>query len=61
VQHHEIADVRVVFNDEHAAARLAVGVRRVSSRCHCSSLAPRRLARGVPPFFHRGATVASIS
>jgi|SRR5262245_18811554 len=59
MQRHEIADVRIVLNDEDPAARLSVGLGRIRNRCHSSSLAPSRLSLALPPFFHPAAILSS--
>jgi hypothetical protein len=50
--------VRVVFHDEHAAARLPIAA-RVSSWCHRSSLPKSARPGAVPWFYHSAAIVLS--
>ena len=60
MQHHEIANMRVVFDDEHTSARLTVGLGRVS-RCHSSSLAPSRFHTGYATVFSFGCHAGVIA
>src|SRR6185436_14297401 len=58
MQYDQIPNVRVVFHDEYAAARLPIAA-RVSSWCHRSSLPKSARPGAVPWFYHSAAIVLS--